>query len=88
MDVHFFVESIITALLPDRNTYIELLELLTTHEATTHSKSSRKYKNLIWRYNLGINFSFIISFLSAEHFWQFYHQVMAQKIEKCSSRKT
>ena len=62
MDVHVFVESIITALLPGRNTYLELFEFLTTHQAISHSKSCRKYKNLIWRYNLGINFSFIISF--------------------------
>ena len=68
MDVHFFVESIITALLPDRNTYLELFELLTTHQATSHSKSCRKYKNLIWRYNLGINFSFIISFFISRTF--------------------
>ena len=61
---------------------------MTTHQALSHSKSRRKYKQVICRYNFGINFSFIISFLSAEQFRQFYYQMIAQKerivvLEKC-----
>ena len=49
----FFVDSIVTALLSDRNTDPQLFELVTTCQVHSHYKSCCKYKNDTSRCNFG-----------------------------------
>ena len=49
----FFVDGIITALLPDRDIEPEIFELETSYQLQSHSKYCRKYKNDKCRYNFG-----------------------------------